>query len=714
MLLPIVLSCAPPQEPVYPVITGTSDVTTPTEVCADVVVPTDVTTLLTADSPAYQTLFDIAWDYYGTDTTLEPQWEGARFELTHPAEVVGFAVQWTNIGDKFADEDLIEAGLYPDFGYNGFDFDVANPLVTVSRCAGDVETGKNWTEYVFPEPVAVNHPGLVYVGHLKQRKSDPVFWMDETYAEGDCTAFDACDSSWNFPDLDPQYYNGISVILGYDYLVRLYIRYLDDLTPEETGFQPVEGPSFGARTAWGDYDNDGWDDVVSSGLTLWRNNEGVLSNVTAGSGLEVAPSGGAVWGDFDNDGCLDLFGINEGYNGPEYLMRGHCDGTFDDVTVASGITDVQTDINCTDDGYDVETANTAAASWVDLDADGLLDLYLANMICWSQYTYYADRVWHNLGDGIFEDWSFTRGFTDDNLSGRGATAADADGDGDIDVFVNNYTLHRNLFYENLGNGEFVETARDVGLAGDNDDGYYGHTIGAAWGDLNNDGALDMVHGNLAHPRFWDFSDKSKILLNSGDGTWADVSDVSGLRYQETYSVPALADFDLDGALDLLLTAVYDGRPTDFYWGSGDGTFVLDSYHAGITTENGWGVSTGDVDHDGDPDVATYGIFRNDFGAGDWLAVGLVGDAGNNRFGIGATVRVESQETVWTRVISGGTGQGGQDAPIAAFGFPAGTVPERVVVTWPGGGQTTVDNPAVGQRMWIRESGGSESGWARPL
>jgi hypothetical protein len=713
MHIALLLSCAGPDEPGTPP-SDTAPPTAPADPCADPVVPDNVITLETADGPGEITLFDIGWVYYGTDTTLESQWEAARFELAHPAEVVGFAVQWTNLGPKLEPTDPVEAGLYPDFGYNGFDFDAPAPYATVSRCAQDVVDGA-WTEYLLPEPVVIDDPGLVYVAHHKARKSDPVWWMDASYTDGYCAAFDACDASWNFPDLDPNYYNGVSVILPYDYLVRLYVRYTDDLTPSETQFQAVEGPSFGSRTAWGDFDNDGWDDLVTSGLALWRNDGGTLVNVTAGSGLESVPSGGAIWGDMDNDGCLDLFAINEGYTGQEWLLRGHCDGTFEDISATSGLDDTQGDIDCTDDPYDVESANTAAAAWVDLDADGLLDLYLANMICWSQYTYYDDRVWHNLGGGAFEDWSFTRGFLpDENLSGRGIAPADADGDGDVDLFVNNYTLHRNLYYENLGDGTFDETALHVGLAGDNDGAYYGHTIGAAWGDLDNDGNLDMVHGNLAHPRFFDFSDKSKVLLNDGAGAFADVSDGSGLRYQETYSVPALADFDGDGNLDLVLTAVYDGRPTDTYFGRGDGTFALDSYHAGITTENGWGVSTADVDHDGDPDVATYQLFRNDAPAtGDWLQVGLIGDVASNRFGLGATVRATSPGAVRTRVISGGTGQGGQDAPIAHFAFPAGTAVERLTVTWPGGAEVVVDDPPVGVRLWVRESGGSEPGWARP-
>ncbi len=82
------------------------------------------------------------------------------------------------------------------------------------------------------------------------------------------------------------------------------------------------------------------------------------------------------------------------------------------------------------------------------------------------------------------------------------------------------------------------------------------------------------------------------------GDWAFAVSDNGLRYQETHSVPALADFDADGNLDLVISCVYDGRPTDFYWGNGDGTFRLDVLEAGLTVENGWGVATNDWDHDG--------------------------------------------------------------------------------------------------------------------
>jgi hypothetical protein len=655
--------------------------------------------------------------------------QSVRFELAHPARVHGFSVQ---LGGLPAADLPVEIGLYPDFGYNGFDFWPDEAWWSGSRCSADLAEGA-WATWALPTPVELSHPGLVYV--VAQRaEGDPALLFDLSVAgDGSCALFDDCHSSMNLPDLTSytsggyaySAWNGLSFSFQYDFLVRLHVEYTDDLDPAETVFQPVEGLSLSHRAAWGDYDGDGWDDLFSAG-TLYRNTGAGFEDATTSSGIAALGLGssGGVWGDFDNDGCLDLFSFAESHTVADALLRNDCAGGFTDWTASSGIVDAQ-DTNDCGGGESYDKSPTPAAAWVDLDQDGLLDLYLANFLCWTDYTYYSDTVWHNEGDGTFTDWSGAQGFSTARRAGRGVNPIDHDGDGDVDVLVNNYVLHANLFFENLGDGSFDEAGADWDLDGERTlyggTYYYGHTIGTAWGDLDGDGDFDSVQANLAHPRYFDFSDQTQVLLQ-GDGVYSDVSGVAGptgsaagLRYQETYSVPVLGDIDHDGHLDLAISAVYDGRPTDFYWGNGDGSFQLDSYHAGITTENGWGMAMGDADNDGDLDLAASGALYLHQGhdgqggaLGHWLALRLVGDVLSNRAAIGATARVEAGGRVLLRAVSGGNGQGGQDSQTLHFGLGDAATVDAIEVDFPGGGTVRFEGPfAADQRLTLKESGAVE-------
>jgi hypothetical protein len=520
----------------------------------------------------------------------------------------------------------------------------------------------------------------------------------------------------------------------YDFMVRLYVEYTGELAAEDRVFQPVEGVSGSARSAWGDYDNDGYDDLLVTGPRLYHNEgDGSFADVTASAGLSGVSVSGGIWGDYNNDGCLDLFAFAESYSVGDTLLRGDCEGNFTDVTAASGITDVQSYNGCSG-GY--ENTPTPAAAWWDIDSDGLLDLYLSNFICWDDYSYYTDTVWHNEGevDGevLFAGWTGERGFRsldDEALAGRGASPIDHDRDGDVDLLVSNYVLHPNLLYDNQGDGTVLEAAEDAGLAGEAVDFYgyiyYGHTIGAAWGDLDGDGTFDVVEANLAHPRYFDFSDKTRVLLGDGSGGYVDIQGDwsaprgdAGLRYQETHSVPMLGDFDQDGALDLVVSAVYEGRPTDFYWGAGDGTFTLDTYTTGITTLGGWGVAAADYDNDGDLDIASGDfLFQNGLDEaekGSWLQVRVVGNAGSNAAGIGATVEVIAGDRAWLRHVGGGTGQGDQDSLTLHFGLGEVAEVDELRVTFPGGDELSFSGPfAVDQRLWLYEDGRHGAGWTAP-
>ena len=707
--------------------TTTIDDTGTVDACvgsAEGTLPEGLTELSWDDGAPMASLLGQGWTVAEYALEEETVHEWVRFEPQDTVRVHGVSVQLVNLPE---DEDaLVEVGLYPDFGHNGFDAWHEAPLWTGSRCAGELAEGE-WATFVLPEPVEVPAGTLVYAGHSRQGSEDVAIPFDAgSQGDGTCATWDDCHSAMNLPDLTYfvsggygySFWKGYSFSFQYDYLVRLQVEVVEHVDEADKVFQKLEAAPAGSRQAWGDYDNDGWEDLYISGA-LFHNEEGALQDVTAESGVGLVTSSGGVWGDYDNDGCLDLFVFAESYSAGDSLLRGHCDGTFEDVTVQSGLDD-------TLDGTDTCGAthrSTAAAAWLDLDGDGLLDLYAANFICWDAYSYYVDQAWHNQGDGTFLALGGEQGFTASAYAGRGAAPVDADLDGDVDLLVNNYVLQRNLYYDNLGDGTVDEDGTTVGLAGEGSrEGtatYYGHTIGAAWGDLDNDGDWDSVQANLAHPRFFDFSDKTQVLLNQGGtwednaGDWADPWPDNGLRYQETHSVPTLGDFDSDGALDLAISAVYDGRPTDLYWGDGDGTFTPGWHEAGITTESGWGMSAADWDNDGDLDLATSGgLFTNQGDQGHWLQVRPLGTV-TNRAAIGAVVFVEGSDgSRRMRQVQGGTGQGEQDGAILHFGLGAADQVDRITVSFVGGETVTWEGPwEADQRLWLWEDGTWSAGWS---
>lgn len=656
------------------------------------------------------------------DLATAPLHEAVRFELEHPARIHGFAVQWQNLAGSEPERELA-VGLYRDFGHNGFDFWAADPLWTGTRCVKDAAAG-TWLTYVFAAPITVEHPGLVYVAHRSETSKDPVFAFESSAAPVDCSKLEGCHSAINLPTTavpNGLYYPGISLPFSKNFLVRLYLEYTLQQKPSEKRFQKqVSIPSRSSSVSWGDFNNDGHDDLLV-GETLYRNDAGVFTDVSQSSGLAALKTGatGGVWGDYDNDGCLDLFLFSQQMGRADTLARGDCKGKFEDVTALAKIVDHQTYNSCGDPKN--TTAPTAAAAWVDLDADGFLDLYLANFICWESNTFYVDSILHNKGDGSFEDWSGSHGFLSGPTASRGVTPADFDGDGDLDLFVNAYRLQPNLLFVNDGKLGFSESAALLGAAGNKTGSTYGHSIGAAWGDLDRDGDLDLVVANLAHPRFWHFSDRTQILLNDGKGKLQDLAPLhpkpfgnpNGLRYQETHSVPLLGDFDRDGHLDLVITCVYDGRPTDFYRGKGDGSFVLDAYASGISTTNGWGIAASDYDNDGKLDLFATDLYRNQGAqAGHFLEVRVIGNVKANRAAIGAVVKLTAGGQTWVRQVQGGSGQGCQDSMVLHFGLGAESSVGTIEVVFPGGKSVVYAGPiAADQRVWLFEDGSRHLGWA---
>ncbi|HUT79210.1 MAG TPA: VCBS repeat-containing protein, partial [Polyangia bacterium] len=498
-------------------------------------------------------LLDFTWNpitgSQGTYTLGEtaPMWENIRFDLAAPATVYGARVQWGNL----VGEGVRAVGLaaHDDFGSNGFDFWQWDALRSGDRCLTPEDAGQ-WIDYVFDEPIEIPLPGLIHIAHLWSGPDDPLLLFD-SQTSNDCNPYDGCHSAFNWPEAESFQFNGMTLLFPYDYAVRLVVELHDTIPPGDRWFQVDGALSASSRVAWGDYDGDGDDDLMTNGPTLYRNNgDGTFSDVTEAAGLTglVGSAGGGVWGDFDNDGCLDYFGLGTGQSAPDVLLRNLCDGSFQDVTLASGIWDAPTAIDCVAE-LEEEHAPTEGAAWVDLDSDGFLDLYLAQYECGGLYVDYVDQFWHNEGDGTFTDGTEEHGFLWATArAGRGVSPADCDRDGDVDIFVSNYRLDPNFLFINEGDGTVYEWAEFAGLAGENVNGSFGHTIGAAWADFDGDGDFDVVQANLAHPRYYHFSDKTMVLMNDGAGNFAETA--AGIWYRETHSNPTVADFDNDGDWDV--------------------------------------------------------------------------------------------------------------------------------------------------------------------
>jgi len=432
-----------------------------------------------------------------------------------------------------------------------------------------------------------------------------------------------------------------------EYMIRRIIP-PDSPWEDVTGGMPIGDTGDGMGVAWVDHDGDGDVDLYmtndGTANILARNDDpSGFTDVTAGPLGDTGSGTSGVWGDYDNDGDPDLYVVNDG--GANSLMRNDGGGTFVDVT----------------SGPLGDTGNGYGAAWVDHDLDGDLDLYVANDGS-------ANKLLRNDGGGTFVD--ATAGPLGDTGPGRGVAFSDYDLDGDPDLYLSSYGSANRLL-RNDG-GSFTDVT--AGPLGDT-----GNGTGVAWGDYDDDGDPDLYLAN--------YGSTNRLLRNDGGGTFTDAtSGVLGDTGNGTGV--AWGDYDLDGDLDLYV--VNDGGSNRLLRNLGSGAFIDVTTAPLDDSGEGQGAAWGDFDGDGRLDLAVMN--RN---GGNLLLRGRVASTANfihvklegtesNRSGIGARVRLVTDDGAQVREVSGGSGYLSQDSPAIEFGLRWATEVDTLRIFWPSG------------------------------
>ncbi len=450
--------------------------------------------------------------------------------------------------------------------------------------------------------------------------------------------------------------------------------------------------------ALGDYDGDGFDDLYASrgdaGAALWRNNgDGTFSDTAAAAGVALAGihTSGPAFADLDGDGALDLF--VSALDHELFLFRNQADGTFVNVTLASGLSGDRFNFG---------------AGFGDFDRDGDLDLALGH---WgTQASQQPRHLWRNDGGMSFTAvgaatgaeaaiWTGTL-----NIYTFTLTFSDYDDDGWPDLLVaGDFGTSRVLHNEG---GTFSDaTGPEI-----TDE----HGMGMAVGDFNNDGLLDWFVTAILDDDYAGYTG-NRLYQNQGDGTFADVTTAAGVANGYWGWAACAADFDNDGHLDIFHTNGWQKRPkfvadpSVLFLNDGDGTFTERAGELGLVdVGQGRSVVCFDFDRDGDIDLAVLDnegslrLFENRLPAGKhFLAVKLVGRGGNTE-AIGARVMATVGSTTQLRELRAGSNFASQDPAIAHFGLGAETVVDTLTVRWPDGTETVLTDVGADQHLIVQQ------------
>ena len=436
-----------------------------------------------------------------------------------------------------------------------------------------------------------------------------------------------------------------------------------------------------------DMNQDGYDDIVvldesTTIRVLYQQPSGAFSATEFG-----AVSGSNQWGmavaDIDNDGHGDVFS-GGAYDGTHVLMC-HEDGTSELLALEEGSLFMQ------------------GANLADINNDGWLDAFGCHDDAES-------RIWTNDGTGALtpENSMIDMATTpvSDNSGNYGSVWTDFDRDGDIDLYIakcrqgvtDPMDMRRiNALFENDGSGNFTNSTDSRGMV------VYEQSWTSDFADIDNDGDFDLYLTN--------HSNTAMILENDGAGNFTDITEGSGIEVGGFYLQAKMADFDNDGFVDL----VYSGGLHAYYKGNGDGTFTeLPGTFPGDDTMHS--LSVGDLNKDGHLDLyASYGngyvnpdygnpdrLWMNDGNDNNWIAFDLNGVMSNIN-AIGALVQIQGDFGVQIREVRSGESYGITNSHTMHFGLGANESVDSVVIFWPSGETTVIEDPSINTYHEIDET-----------